>query len=152
MMKRLRKIALGAACSLALCATLRAGDVAFTNNEYAYIVTRNVFGLSPPQASAKVQPPEPVEIITPTGLAAMSGQKWVLFRVSAASLEKAYVLREGQSEDGIEVLSIDEKKDFITFNNHGQIQGIPLAKVVDSNISGHIFIGNHLRHYESAGQ
>src|SRR5215471_8372582 len=79
MMKRVQRIALGVACELALCATLEAGTLASTNNVYASIVARNVFGLSPPppQPSAPVQPPEPVDIITPTGIAAMSGQKWV---------------------------------------------------------------------------
>jgi hypothetical protein len=148
MMKRLQKIALRVVCGLALCATLEAGT---TNSEYASIVARNVFGLSSPPPSPPAQRPEPVEVITPTGIAAFSGRKWVLFKVSAASREKAHVLPEGQSEDGIKVLRIDENRHFVTFNNHGEIQGIPLAKVLDSNFSGHIFIGSHLRQYESAG-
>src|ERR1700740_553676 len=146
MMKRLQRIAFGVACSLALCARFEAGTLASTNNPYASIVARNVFGLSAPQPSAPAHPPAPVEIIPPTGIAAISGRKWVVFKVSAASQEKAYVLQEGQLEDGIKVLKIDEKKDFVTFNNHGEIQGVPLAKVVNPNINGHIFIGNHLRH------
>jgi hypothetical protein len=151
MMKRLQKIAFGVACGPALCGILEAATVVSTNNEYASIAARNVFGLTPPPTPAPVQPPEPVEIITPNGITLMSGQKEVLFKVSAASREKAYILHEGQSQDGIKVLKIDEKTGFVTFNNHGQIQGIPLAVVSDPNISGHVFIGNHLRHYETAG-
>jgi hypothetical protein len=149
-MKHLQEIALGVICSLALCATLKAATLVSTN-EYASIAARNVFGLSPPQTPVTARRPEPVEIITPNGIALMSGQKEVLFKVSVASQEKAYILHEGQVEDGIKVLKIDEKTGFVTFNNHGEIQGIPLAVVSDLNISGHIFIGNHLRHYETAG-
>src|SRR5271167_3850296 len=105
MVKRLQKIALGVACGPVLCATLEAGTLASNHNEYASIVARNVFGLSPaPQTPAPVQPPEPAEIITPNGIAAISGQKWVsfkAFRPSSASREKekAYVLQEGQSQE-----------------------------------------------------
>jgi hypothetical protein len=151
MMKRLQKIALGVAWGPALCATLEAATLVSTNNEYASIAARNVFGLSPPATPVPVRPLEPIEIITPNGIALMSGQKEVLFKVSAASQEKAYILHEGESQDGIKVLEIDEKTGFVTFNNHGQVQGIPLAVVSNPNISGHIFIGNHLRRYETAG-
>jgi hypothetical protein len=154
-MKRLQRIVLRVAYGLALCATLEAGALASTNSAYASIVARNVFGLRPPQISAPVQPPEPVDIITPNGIAAISGQKWAFFKalkVGAASQEKSYALHEGQSQDGIKVLKIDEKTGFVTFNNHGEIQGIPLAVVLDPNITGHIFIGSHLRHYENAAK
>jgi hypothetical protein len=150
-MKRVHNIALRVAYGLALSATLEAG--ASTNNAYASIAARNVFGLRPPETSAPVEAPEPVDIITPNGIAAISGQKWALFKaltVGAGSQEKSYTLHEGQSQDGIKVLKIDEKTGFVTFNNHGEIQGIPLAVVLDPNFTGHIFIGSHLRHYENA--
>jgi hypothetical protein len=145
-MKPLRKIAAAVLCSLTLGATLKAGNPVPANHEYASIAARNVFGLNPPSVPATVETAVPLEIITPNGIASISGQKEALFKVAAASKEKAYILREGQSQDGIAVIKVDEKAERVTFNNHGTIQDIPLAVVLDPNYSGHIFIGNHRRH------
>ncbi len=135
------KIAAGVAGWLALEATLTAGDVSSTNNPYSTIAARNIFGLHAPPTATPDQPPEPDAIITPNGIVSIFGPARVLFKVR----EKAYVLGEGQRQDDIEVLKIDETKQIITFNNHGVIQHIPLAAVRNSDNNEHLFIGNHLR-------
>ena len=39
--------------------------------------------------------------------------------------DEMYILSEGQRQDDIEVIKIDEKKSLVTFNNHGFTQELP---------------------------
>ena len=41
--------------------------------------------------------------------------------------DDAYILSEGQQQDEIEVTKIDEKGGLVTFNNHGEVQQLPLV-------------------------
>jgi hypothetical protein len=147
-MNRLGKIAISLAGVLALNTGLRAAGLTATNNPlpgnpYAPIVSRNIFGLLPPEA-----PPDPaleaaksLPKITPTGIMGVFGNWQVLFKVAAAATAKPgqpgqpgqpakddfYILSQGQRQDDIEVLKIDEKKGIVTFDNHGTTQELPLA-------------------------
>jgi hypothetical protein len=144
-MNRLGKIAISLAGVLALNTGLRAAGLTATNNPlpgnpYAPIVARNIFGLLPPEA-----PPDPaleaaksLPKITPTGIMGVFGNWQVLFKVAAAATAKPgqpgqpakddfYILSQGQRQDDIEVLKIDEKKGIVTFDNHGTTQELPLA-------------------------
>jgi len=101
-------------------------------NPYIPIVTRNVFVLNPsvlPEASV---PTERLPVITPNGIMSIFGNVQVLFKVAgnpsiSPAREKNYLLGEGQREDDIVVIKIDEKNAVITFNNHGSIQEMSLA-------------------------
>jgi hypothetical protein len=102
------------------------------DNPYVAIVTRNVFGLSPPTLeTATVTNPTPK--ITPNGIMSISGRLQVLFKVATTAKpgqpakDESYNLSEGQRQDDIEVTHIDEKAGLVTFNNHGTVQEIPLA-------------------------
>jgi hypothetical protein len=144
-MNRLGKIAISLAGVLALNTGLRAAGLTATNNPlpgnpYAPIVSRNIFGLLPPEA-----PPDPaleavgrLPKITPTGIMGVFGNWQVLFKVAANANAKPgqpgqpakddfYILSQGQRQDDIEVLKIDEKKGIVTFDNHGTTQELPLA-------------------------
>ena len=61
------------------------------------------------------------------------GQLQVLFKVAGTAKpgqpakDEFYILSEGQRQDEIEVIHIDEKASLVTFNNHGTVQEIPLA-------------------------
>ena len=144
-MNRLGKIAISLAGVLALNTGLRAAGLTATNNPlpgnpYAPIVARNIFGLLPPEA-----PPDPaleaaknLPKITPTGIMGVFGNWQVLFKVAGAATAKPgqpgqpakddfYILSQGQRQDDIEVLKIDEKKGIVTFDNHGTTQELPLA-------------------------
>ena len=144
-MNRLGKIAICLAGVLALNTGLRAAGLTATNNPlpgnpYAPIVARNIFGLLPPEA-----PPDPaleaaksLPKITPTGIMGVFGNWQVLFKVAANANAKPgqpgqpakddfYILSQGQRQDDIEVLKIDEKKGIVTFDNHGTTQELPLA-------------------------
>jgi hypothetical protein len=96
-----------------------------TNHPYETIVVANVFRLRPPPAPeipATNTPPPPK--IIPNGILTF-GEKRVLFKVQILprpplpASERFYILAEGQREDDIEVLQINEKTGTIVFNNHG---------------------------------
>ena len=94
------------------------------------MVERNIFGLNPPPLvdpnAAVVEPP--VKII-PNGIMTIFGQLQVLFKVAGKPPAKDanYILMEGQSQDEIEVVKIDEKAGIVSFNNHGIPQDLPLV-------------------------
>jgi hypothetical protein len=137
-MKRFGKIALCFAGGLALSAGLRADDNAPTavnplpDNPYATIVARNIFGLNPPAPLAP--PPDPslnYPKIKPRGIMGIYGHFRVLFQVSGTpkpgqtAKDQFYNLSEGQRQDDIEVVKIDDKNSLVTFKNHGAVQELP---------------------------
>jgi hypothetical protein len=134
LMKRVGKIAIYLASGLALSASLQADDLLLPNNPYAPIVAHNMFGLNPPQAAAASADVNPPPKITPTGIMTIFGSRQVLFTVDGASKPGqsgkggSYILSEGQRQDDIEVIRINEKSGVVTFNNHGMVQEIPLTK------------------------
>jgi hypothetical protein len=132
-MKRVAKIAVCLAGGLVLNTVLQASDALPSNNPYAPIVTRNIFGLNPPQAAdaADANPPPK---ITPTGIMTIFGTRQALFTVDGVikpgqpGKNQSYILSQGQRQDDIEVTRIDEKSGVVTFKNHGVVQEIPLTK------------------------
>jgi hypothetical protein len=142
-MNRAGKIAICLAGGLALNAGLRADDI-YPDNPYATIVARNVFDLEPiPTNDPDAQQPGPVVTITPNGIMKLFGNLQVLFKTKTTPApgtrarpgvgagqgdnEQSYILAQGQRQDDIEVLKIDEKAGVITFSNHGIKQELPLA-------------------------
>ncbi len=126
-MKRIGTMAVCLAGGLVL---LHAEDVVLPSNPYAIVVTRNIFGLNPPPVvdpNATVVEP-PVKII-PNGIMSIFGNLQVLFKVAAkpGGKDASYVLMEGQQQDDIEVVKINEKAAIVTFNNHGIMQELPLV-------------------------
>jgi hypothetical protein len=116
-----------------LNAGARADDGVLPNNPYAPIVVRNVFGLNPPLPADASQSADPPPKITPNGIMSIFGHLQVLFKVAPkagqpGAKEESYILSEGQRQDEIEVIQIDEKNSLVTFNNHGTVQELPLAK------------------------
>jgi hypothetical protein len=93
-----------------------------------------------------LNPPTPVDTtvadatpppkITPNGIMSIFGQLQVLFKVAGTAkpgkpaVDDDYILSEGQRQDDIEVVKIDEKAGSVTFNNHGTVQELPLASTV----------------------
>jgi hypothetical protein len=133
-MKRLGKIVVCLASGLVLNAGARADDGVLPNNPYAPIVVRNVFDLNPPPPADAGQPADPPPKITPNGIMSIFGQLQVLFKVAGTAKpgqpakDESYILSEGQRQDEIEVIQIDEKNSLVTFNNHGIVQELPLVK------------------------
>ena len=134
-MKRLVKIVVCLAGGLVLIAGARADDRVLLNNPYAPIIVRNMFGLNPPptnDVNATLGDPPPK--ITPNGIMSIFGHWQVLFKVAIPgkpgqpAKDDSYILSEGQRQDEIEVIQIDEKNSLVTFNNHGTVQELPLVK------------------------
>ena len=145
-MKRLGKIAVCLAGGLLLNAGLRAANRVTApapapasnpsqDNPYAAIAVRNIFGLNPLVAAVDSNALLEASLpkITPTGIMTVFGQSQVLFKVAPAkpgpgAKEDYYTLSEGQRQDDIEVIKIDDKKSLVTFDNHGTTQELPLAE------------------------
>ena len=115
-MKRLGKIAVYLASGLVLNAGTHAGDAVSANNPYAPIVVRNVFGLNPPQlVDPNATPVEPPPKITLNGIMSILGRLQALYKVAGTAKQgqpakdEFYILSEGQRQDEIEVVQIDEK-------------------------------------------
>jgi hypothetical protein len=123
-MKRGGKILLCVLSGLAAVTTTQA--ITDGSNPYGSIVERNVFNLkapTPPPDPESLKPPPPK--ITLQGINSILGLRQVLFKVAPSKpgeKEQAYVLSEGQRQDEVEVLAIDEKEGSIKFNNHGTIE------------------------------
>jgi hypothetical protein len=134
-MNRCGKIAIGLAGWLALNMAARADDVLLPGDPYATVVARNIFGLNPPpQQITNPQDANPPVKITPNGIMTIFGEVQVLFKVAGTpkpggppSTDESYILSEGQRQDDIEVVKIDEKNSIVTFNNHGETQQLPLV-------------------------
>ncbi len=134
-MKRLGKIVVCLAGGLVLNTGARANDAVLPNNPYATVVVRNVFGLNPsPTNDVNAAQTEPPPKITLNGIMSIFGHLQALFKVAIPAKPEQpakdvpYILSEGQRQDEIEVVQIDEKNGLVTFNNHGTVQEIPLAK------------------------
>jgi hypothetical protein len=134
-MMRLGKIAVCLASGLVLNASARADDVVLPNNPYAPAVVRNVFGLNPPQpVDLNAPQADPPPKITLNGIMSIFGHLQALFKVAVpakpgqTAKDESYILSEGQRQDEIEVIKIDEKNSLVTFNNHGTVQEMALAK------------------------
>jgi hypothetical protein len=141
-MKRLGKIVVCLASGLVLNAGARADNSVLPNNPYAPIVVRNVFGLNPPQpVDPNATQAEPPPKITLNGITSILGQLQALFKVAVAAKagqpakDESYILSEGQRQDEIEVIQIDEKNCLVTFNNHGTVQELPLVKANAAAVS-----------------
>lgn len=123
-MKRGGKILLCVLSGLAAATTTQA--ITDGSNPYGSIVERNVFNLKPPpRPEDLVPPPPPAPKITLQGINSILGLRQVLFKIAPSKpgeKEQAYVLSEGQRQDEVEVLAIDEKEGSIKFNNHGTVE------------------------------
>ncbi|MEI6195089.1 MAG: hypothetical protein WCS42_12245 [Verrucomicrobiota bacterium] len=129
-MKRVGTFAFCLAGGLLWSAGLRADDIALSGNPYGVVVERNIFGLNPPPlVDPNAAVVEPLAKIVPNGIMSIFGQLQVLFKVAGKPPAKDanYILMEGQSQDEIEVVKIDEKAGIVSFNNHGIPQDLPLV-------------------------
>jgi hypothetical protein len=158
-MKCLAKIAVCLAGGLVLNAGLQAASPAASpalvavkapagnppsDNPYATIAVRNIFGLNPPAPPAPVDSPEKnLPKITPTGIMGVFGHSQVLFKVAPVATkggpppkDEFYILSEGQRQDDIEVVKIDERNSLVTFDNHGFQQEMPLAAAASGGGAG----------------
>lgn len=126
---------IGLACGLGLAAVFPAKAATEAGGPYTTIVTRNIFGLLPMPTNNpadSLPPPEPPPKITPNGIMSIFGKLQVLFKVAVKpppgqpAKDASYVMCEGERQDEITVVKIDEKAGVVTFDNHGTPQELPL--------------------------
>jgi hypothetical protein len=140
-MKISRNLLLCLAGVLAATATSRADDAGLAGNPYAIVAARNIFGLNPPKpvdphAGDEVNPPPK---ITLNGITDILGELQVLFKVanpakgSKPAADQDYMLSEGQSQDDIEVVMINQQAGIVTFKNHGETQDLTLVAATPSS-------------------
>jgi len=136
-------LGLGIGCLVASVAL--ADDASSAGNPYVAIPARNIFNLVPiptNDPAADVKPPDPPAKITPNGIMSLFGTPQVLFKVATPPAQgqppqdQSYCLSEGDREDGIEVVQIDQVARIITFDNHGIVQKIPLVPAGDTGGGG----------------
>lgn len=147
-MRWIGKIVAGMAGVLIFNFGARGGGSPGTNNPYATIVSRNVFGLQPSQT---VNPPAPIPPVLPkitlNGITSILGPREALFKVTEPSSpgqvagNKSYLLKEGETQDGIEVTRVDEGAGVVFFDNHGTVQKIKLG--AQDDLSGTASEGFH---------
>lgn len=147
-MKRFGKIAVCLAAGLACNAVWCASDTPPANNPaadnpYALVVSRNIFGLLPPPPPEDPKAKEEKELpkITPEGIYSVFGYWKAMFKVAAKpggqpAKDQFYSLSEGQAQDDIEVVRIDNKNGIVTFKNHGFEQELPLVSAPSSGGGG----------------
>ncbi len=128
----------------ALIGLPRANAAAGNDNPYSSVVARNVFGLVPIPTGPAVDPTPkdpPIKII-PNGIMNLLGKVQVLFKVAGVARpgqppkDQSYILSEGERQNDIEVVKIDEKAAMITFNNHGEVQNLSLVAASASGGGG----------------
>jgi len=122
-----------------LALTSRTGAVTATpvENPYQTIVDRNVFSLKPPPPPPSVEDDKPKSVkITLTGITTILGNKRVLMKSPApagkpgepAKPEVSYILTEGERQDDIEVIEIDDKGGNVKLKNAGTIVTLNIDK------------------------
>jgi hypothetical protein len=128
--------------SLLLGVSFRA--VAADSQEFPFqaIVDRNVFNVHPPPPPP---PPDTTKLrakITLTGILTIFGDKRAVMKVQfpagagQPAHEKSYILPEGQGQDGIDVLSVDENAGIVKVNNGGTPETLDIAKNGEKPLQG----------------
>lgn len=98
-----------------------------SKNPYQLIPTRNAFGIAPPAPPAPPPPPpiqtptEPPADVYLTGFSLWGGEKKVYLQVVPKGGKPYFLeLGEGEFERGIDVLTIDPKRETASIKNSGQ--------------------------------
>jgi hypothetical protein len=101
---------------------------------YAPIIARNVFALNPPlPASSNQRDSRALPNITLAGITTICGPAEALYQVAGGSRDgkrgqdESYILKEGQEQDEVAVVTINVSEATVTFINHGVRQDITLA-------------------------
>ncbi len=103
-------------------------------DHYTSIPDRNIFGLKPPPSPQTTERQSPqLPKITLTGITTILGNKRALMLVQspgskAGQKELSLILTEGQQQDDIEVLQIDEKAGTVRVNNSGTVMTLNFEK------------------------
>ena len=125
-----------ALASVAFCATAMAQDA--PHNPYQGIIDRNVFGLRtpppPPTNNPEANKPPPPKITLTGIVTGFTGNKRALMKLQIPPKpgmppnEKSLIMTEGQREDEVEVLEINEVEGTVKVNEYGSVTTLELTK------------------------
>ncbi len=111
-------------------------------NPYLAIPIRNAFGLLPPPPPpsddniAPPPPPPPPITVRLTGVTDLLGKKMAMFvfieQGSAKAIPTFVTLKEGERNNGVEVLAINVANNSVRLSNHGQLTNVSFAKMESS--------------------
>lgn len=123
----------GLLAGLMLCTQARAVVRHAPTDTYTGIPERNIFGLKSPTPQITEPVPPQLPKITLTGITTILGNKRALMLVQPpgnqpGQKELSLILAEGQRQDDIEVLQIDEKAGSVKVNNSGTIMTLTFEK------------------------
>jgi len=122
-------------CALVCLASGAVADAITADNPFQSIVDRNVFGLkAPPPPPAPPEPPKPpLPPIALTGIMTGIGKKRALLegvmpaKPPEPSKKSFYTLAEGEQQDEVRVLKIDEKAGSVEINLMGTVTNLTFA-------------------------
>ena len=115
-------------------------------NPFQRIVDRNLFALKPPVTQTEAPPPAPLvppAKVTLTGITSLFGpsSKRALFVIveqepGKVPVSKSPILREGERDGMVEVLSIDVEKSIVRIRNGGTETNITFELAKDKPATG----------------
>jgi hypothetical protein len=126
-------LCLAAGLSFGWCAQAVVDDPAASY--YRGIPQRNIFGLKPPVAAPQpTAPPVALPKLVLTGITTILDNKRALLKVLPPSgagqpaKEVSLILTEGQREEGVQVLEINERVGSVKVNNSGSVMTLTFEK------------------------
>lgn len=122
-------------------------------NPYHTISERNSFKLKPRQQDVSkpgdvFKPPADIKL---TGIAAFGAHKWVLLtKADAGKPARYFMMREGESADGLEVIAVDEMRTLAEILYDGARLELSLATntVPRIDVATQRFVNDHTRAHE----
>jgi hypothetical protein len=102
-------------------------------NPYAIIWQRNSFGLKAPPVLVVVKPEAPVPVvkITLTGFVTLSDQRRATFmRQVDGGVPLLFSLAEGEKNDAVELVRIDERKDAVVIRQAGEETTLTFSSIL----------------------
>jgi hypothetical protein len=126
--------------SLAVTAAAHAivnDEGADNGNPYKVIIERNVFDLKAPTPAVSIVPTNaPPPNVKLTGITSILGKRQALFLVQKLGIpgktpntDVPYIITEGERQDTVEVLEINEKAETVKIKNEGNVSVLKFEKL-----------------------
>jgi hypothetical protein len=113
-------------------------------NPYRVIIERNVFDLKAPAPPVSIVPTNaPPPNVKLTGITSILGKRQALFLVQKLGIpgktpntDVPYIITEGERQDSVEVLEINEKAETVKIKNDGNVSVLKFEKLNLPNTPG----------------
>lgn len=122
-------------------------------NPYETISDRNIFHLLPPKQDVSkpgevFKPPPDIKL---NGVAAFGSHKWVLLsKADPGKAPRHLLMREGEQEDGLEIVDVDEIATLVKIRAEGTLLELKLAtnSLPKIDLATQRFVNDHTRAHE----